>query len=194
MAAAIALQPRPLRAPVRIWKEKGETKPTFEWTRANTLALAKPTCLRCHGVGLLVGRRGHRYPCGCVLRAIFRACYSRYRYILTYQDRVSGSFPTIMKHGKESRRTWSRKNEEFVADFYLVAKRTLDSVHWNVFRYHFLLGGDWKLCTRILHMDCGNFFHSVYRIEQRLGRVFTELQPYALFPVDEYFHGTRKAA
>jgi hypothetical protein len=29
----------------------------------------------------------------------------------------------------------------------------------------------------------------VYRIEQKLGRVFRELEPYSLFPLDEYFHG-----
>jgi hypothetical protein len=41
-------------------------------------------------------------------------------------------------------------------------------------------------------MDRGNFFHAVYRIEQKLGRVFRELEPYALFPVNEYFHGPAK--
>ena len=58
-----------------------------------------------------------------------------------------------------------------------------------MFRYHFLLGADWKLCTRKLDIDRGNFFHAVYRIEQKLGRVFRELEPYSLFPLDEYFHG-----
>jgi hypothetical protein len=32
----------------------------------------------------------------------------------------------------------------------------------------------------------------VYRIEQRLGRVYRELEPYALFPLDEYFGGMGK--
>ncbi len=41
-------------------------------------------------------------------------------------------------------------------------------------------------------MDRGNFFHAVYRIEQKLGRVFRELEPYSLFPVDDYFHGPSK--
>jgi hypothetical protein len=40
-----------------------------------------------------------------------------------------------------------------------------------------------------LQMDRGTFFHSIYRIEQRLGRVFAELQPYALYPLSEYFGG-----
>jgi hypothetical protein len=38
-------------------------------------------------------------------------------------------------------------------------------------------------------MDRGAFFHAVYRIEQRLGRVFAELEPYALYPLSEYFGG-----
>jgi len=58
-----------------------------------------------------------------------------------------------------------------------------------LFRYHFLLGASWKLCTRKLEIDRGNFYHSVYRIEQKLGRAFRETEPYALFPVDEYFNG-----
>jgi len=52
-----------------------------------------------------------------------------------------------------------------------------------------LLGADWKLCCRRLKMDRGNFFHTLYRIQQKLGRVFRELEPYALFPLDEYFGG-----
>ena len=38
-------------------------------------------------------------------------------------------------------------------------------------------------------MDRGNFFHEVYRIEHRLGRVFATLQPYPLYPLTEYFGG-----
>jgi hypothetical protein len=43
-------------------------------------------------------------------------------------------------------------------------------------------------------MDRGNFFHSVYRIEQKLGRMFRELKPYPLFPLDDYFHGPSRLA
>lgn len=85
--------------------------------------------------------------------------------------------------------TWGFKNEEYVADFILTAKRILgaNTLAWNVFRFHFLLGADWKLCTRRLRIDRGTFFHELYRIEQRLGRAYRELQPHALFPVDQYF-------
>jgi hypothetical protein len=92
-------------------------------------------------------------------------------------------------HGRERRQTWGRKDEEYIADFCLVSKRTLDEFEYKVFRFHFLLGADWRLCCRKLGIDRGNFFHTVYRIQQKLGRVFRELEPYSLFPLDEYFNG-----
>jgi hypothetical protein len=91
--------------------------------------------------------------------------------------------------GKDRRRTYGRKREEFMADFCLVSQRVLDPAEYKLFRFHFMLGADWKLCCRRLAMDRGNFFHSVYRIEQKLGKAFAELSPYALYPVDEYFSG-----
>jgi hypothetical protein len=91
--------------------------------------------------------------------------------------------------GRNRPTSWGLKDEEFIADFTLVARRYLTEEEHRLFRFHFLLGADWKLCTRKLGMDRGNFFHAVYRIEQKLGRVFRELQPYPLFPLDDYFHG-----
>jgi len=76
-----------------------------------------------------------------------------------------------------------------MADFCLVSRRVLSEEEYRVFRYHFLLGADWKLCCRQLKMDRGNFFHAIYRIEQKLGRTFAELEPYPLFPIRSYFSG-----
>jgi len=84
---------------------------------------------------------------------------------------------------------YSRKREDFIADFCLVSRRALDDFEYRIFRFHFLLGADWKLCCRQLGVDRGTFFHTVYRIEHRLGRTFAELEPYSLYPVDEYFGG-----
>ena len=92
--------------------------------------------------------------------------------------------------GKDSRVAYGRKTEEFMADFCLVSRRALSPFEYDVFRFHFLLGAEWKLCCWRLHIDRGTFFHTVYRIEQKLGRVFRELEPYSLFPLDEYFGGT----
>lgn len=92
--------------------------------------------------------------------------------------------------GRERNFSWGRKDEEYIADFILVSRRTLDELEHKIFSYHFLLGADWNLCCRRLNVDRGTFFHAVYRIEQKLGRVFRELEPYGLFPLDEYFRGT----
>ncbi len=92
--------------------------------------------------------------------------------------------------GPQRRLTWGRKDEEYIADFYLVSKRYLSDAEFRLFKYHFLYGADWKLCCRKLKIDRGNFFHAVYRIQQNLGRIFHELEPYALFPLDDYFHST----
>jgi hypothetical protein len=161
----------------------------MEWTRSDTIALAKHTCAQCHGVGLRLGRKGKMCPCNCVLRGIFRACYARFRHCATkekYMTRISLDFIP----GRERSFSYGRKDEEYMADFILVSRRTLTEFEYKVFKFHFLLGADWKLCCRRMAIDRGTFFHAVYRIEQELGRVFRELEPYGLFPLDEYFNTT----
>lgn len=87
---------------------------------------------------------------------------------------------------------YGRKEEEYAADFILVTRRSLTSDEYRIFNYRYLLGADWRLCTRKLKTDRGSFFHTVYRIEEKLGRIFRELQPYALHPIDEYFYGAQR--
>jgi hypothetical protein len=103
-------------------------------------------------------------------------------------SRVSLEFTS----GRDKRLAYGRKDEEYAADFCLVSRRTLDEAEYRVFKFHFLLGADWKLCCRRLNIDRGNFFHTVYRIDQKLGRVFRELKPYGLYPLDEYFRNTTR--
>lgn len=80
-----------------------------------------------------------------------------------------------------------------MADFDLVARRSLESdIERRVFTARYLLGADCELCCRQLHMDRGVFFHHVYRIETRLGRVFAELAPYPLYPVADYFSSVER--
>ncbi|MGH9627804.1 MAG: hypothetical protein ACRD7E_05630 [Bryobacteraceae bacterium] len=99
-----------------------------------------------------------------------------------------------LSSGVERRATWGRKDEEYMADFCLVTKRTLTAEEYRIFKYHFLLGADWKLCCRKLKMDRGNFFHAIYRIQQKLGKTFRELEPYALYPVADYFQSLAPGA
>lgn len=158
----------------------------MEWKRSDLLSLARLSCTLCGGEGIKREKEGRIIPCPCVLRAIFRACYARFRVCVEkgkYVSRVS------FEHfgGKERRLMWSRKDEEYVADFHLVSRRTLDPFHYRIFSHHFLLGAHWKLCCRRLHLDRGRFFHATYRVQEALGRVFYELEPYALYPPREYF-------
>jgi hypothetical protein len=159
------------------------------WSRSETIGLAKNSCVFCHGLGMRHGRKGQEKPCNCVFRAIFRACYSRFRYCAMKEKHMTR---VVLQPctGKDSRRTWARRDEDYVADFCLVSQRTLDEFEHKIFRFHFLLGADWKMCCQRLNIDRGTFFHAVYRIEQKLGRIFRELKPYSLYPLDEYFGGT----
>ena len=161
----------------------------MEWNRSETLALAAHNCTRCHGVGSTIGKRGKVAACPCVLRTIFRACYDRFRRCAEKEKSMT-KVTLDLPSGGSRRYSWGRKDEEYIADFCLVSKRHLNEQEYQVFRFHFLLGADWKLCTRRLAMTKGDFFHMVYRIQQRLGRVFRELQPYSLYPLDEYFAST----
>jgi hypothetical protein len=167
-----------------------ERKQTImQWTRSETLALAQQSCTHCYGLGLRPGRAGVSTPCNCVFRAIFRACHARFRQCASKEKYIS-RVSLEANPGRQRRSVWGLKNEEFMADFCLVSRRTLDENQYKIFTNHFLLGADWKLCCRKLGMDRGAFFHEVYRIEQKLGRTFRELEPFALFPLDEYFNST----
>jgi hypothetical protein len=157
------------------------------------IGMAKIGCPKCFGLGLVIGRKGKQRPCGCVLRAVFRACFNKFKEN-EHHARFASTQAQIQffNSGHQTRFTYGRRSEEYNADFYLIAKRTLDPLEWDVFRYHFLQRADWKNCCAKMRIDRGLFFHVVYRVERKLGKIFRELKPYGLFPIDEYFRGTRK--
>lgn len=158
----------------------------MQWNRSNAIGLSKATCTKCQGVGVRAGRGGVDEPCNCVFRGVFRTCWNRFRECAAlgnYGSAVSLEFC----NGSDGRRSYSRKREEYMADFCLVTKRSLNEADHQIFRFHFLLGADWRLCCRRLGMDRGAFFHQLYRIEQKLGRIYAELEPFALFPLEDYF-------
>ena len=91
--------------------------------------------------------------------------------------------------GKESRRSGSRKKRNIGRNSIWSAIEKLDAVEFRVFRYIVLLGADWKPCCRQHGMDRSKFFHAVYRIEPKLGRVFAELEPMGCIPWTNHFGG-----
>jgi hypothetical protein len=155
---------------------------------ADALALGKPSCTYCSGYGRRSILRGPEVICACVWRAVFRACYRRFRECAGSAGHINGI--TLARCGGPSGyRVYSRKREEFAADFVLLARRSLGLEELAVFNSHFLLGADWRLCCRQMHIDRGAFFHLVYAVEVRMGRVYAECDPYSLFPVAGYFVG-----
>jgi hypothetical protein len=157
------------------------------WTRSVCLALSQQSCTYCFGLGLRGGRNEKATPCNCVFRAVFRACYAHFRQC----GDVWGAMSQVHYNSEIAAKTGPRKihgyrREEYCADFILVAKRVLTEQENQLFRFHFLLGADWKQCARRLKIDRGLFFHAVYRIQQKLGLVYGQLRPYRLFPPAEY--------
>lgn len=161
----------------------------MEWTRSETIGLASASCVFCRGLGLRkTPTKGETKPCGCVFREIFRACYSRFRHCKE-KSGFTSKLTLEKTTGASGFRFYGRRNEEYIADFELTCRRSLSQQEHDLFRYHYLLGADWKLCAQRMEIDKGVFFYTKYRIEEKLGRVFRELQPYALFPLDQYFGG-----
>src|SRR5580692_9625599 len=104
----------------------------MEWSRSETLALAMHHCTHCRGSGLRLGRKSSLSPCNCVLRGIFRACYKRFVDCATQARHLSQSAqePHL---GRQRPMSWGRKDEEYIADFCLVARRTLDDFEYKLF-------------------------------------------------------------
>src|ERR1700712_1268930 len=111
----------------------------MQWTRSETLALAQQNCSACYGLGLRAGRSGGSTPCNCVFRAIFRACHSRFRQCAMKEKHIR-RVSLEANPGRQRKSVWGMKNEEFMADFCLVSRRTLTSYEYVIFKYHFLLG------------------------------------------------------
>jgi hypothetical protein len=162
------------------------------WDRSETIALASIRCAACQGLGLVKNAREQEEPCACVLRAIFRACHKRFRRASMPEKRVSVVRWDRSGAGASSHMYFSRKTEEFLADFVNVCRRNLTTEEYYKFKFHYLLGGDVKMVARHLRMDPSNLHHIFDRYEIRLGRAFRETTPFSLFPLDEYFSDTAR--
>jgi len=158
------------------------------WTRSEVIGIAKASCAFCYGYGLRPLLGGAPAPCACVFRAIFRICHARHRECEALASHTNG-IGLERASGPSGYRLYSRKRQEFTADFCLVARRILGAVDYDIFRLHFLGVADWRACCQSLLIDRGTFFHRVYSLMELLGRTYAELRPYPLYPVAGYFAG-----
>lgn len=163
----------------------------MKWIPSELFLMALVACNHCAGTGVRREKRGKPIPCGCALRGIFRVCYLRFRDCAARSKcRTQVTFERNPR-GRSGRGSWGRKDEEYIADFELIGRRSLDELHYRLFRWYFLLGADWQLCCRRMGMDRGALFHAIYRIEEKLGKAFYETEPYALYPPNDYFVARR---
>lgn len=77
---------------------------------------------------------------------------------------------------------------EYMSDFVTVCERALtDPLEQKLFKFHFLLGADYKLYCRRFGLGKDQFFSIVKRIQDRVGHALWSTEPYSLFPVAGYF-------
>jgi hypothetical protein len=162
----------------------------MNWEHSSVIALASSKCKSCAGLGLVLKADGTASDkaCICVVREVFKVCHRRFRdCVMTPKHMTTTSF-TQGKGG--TRKIWGRKTEEFIADFMLVSKRALGdacSIDQAVFKFHFLLGADWKLVCQQMRIDRQHFYSVRDRVIMRLGRAYGDTEPFCLYPLEEYF-------
>ncbi len=163
----------------------------MECNNRDLAILARLDCPHCGGLGYGEFKRRGMLPCECALRNIFRACYARFRHCV--QDARSLSRVNFERAptGRSNRGSWGLKREEYMADFEIVARRTLSAPRYRLFRYHHILGASVLMCARRIGLPSTATHHAVDRIESSLGRAFATLQPYPLYPLSDYFKGRR---
>jgi hypothetical protein len=163
----------------------------------NLIACALMGCTQCNGTGVrLAGCEKSEAACACCYRQIARIVLARVRMYSSTSGHTIRCNMTQFARGSNriGRRENGRKAEELCADAFLIAKRTLSPLEFDIYRRHFLEGAPW---TAFPAVSRGNFFHSCYRIEQKLGERFVNLTPYPVFPLDSYLssdYGLNQAA
>lgn len=105
------------------------------------------------------------------------------RYHATEQAIAQRGARPLLSRGKRGYGT-SLPEVEYCADVLSIAWRELEPLEREVFRCRFLEGRVCTDCCRRLSLDQGTFFHTVYRIEAKLGRAWAREQ---LFPATRYY-------
>ncbi len=160
--------------------------------------LAVAGCSGCHGTGEHLNSL-----CTCVLRGVFEDCYRRFRICARasgFERRVS--FPMVS--GRDRRRTWERRTENYLCDFALTALRVLgrETTRGRIFRWRYLCGATVEMVLeRINHeprlsrsfgrgerpMSRRTLYEMLAKMEARVGEEFLTLKPHPLWPTWKYF-------
>lgn len=156
-------------------------------TRGTALGNSNAFCSQCWGTGAFVSAAGRSTRvCACVYRRIFRNCLRRY---LNVERSQGGWYRCKTERSQAGTLMCGFKDVEYAADVDLTAKRVLSRRQYLIFSLYHSRRLDWhKMCLK-LGLSHGDFFHAVYVVEAILGRAFSELRPYPLYPFTKYFAG-----
>jgi len=150
------------------------------------MALASSSCVFCRGLGL--HRDGKQKTiCACVYRKVFRVCLSRY-----YHERNKDHLLLRIEVGFGSP-TFACPGAEYIADFENVSMKSLPvGVMRTIMQIHFFDGHDYKhsycLAQKVdKQLNSGGYWHALYRLQEIAGRRLITVQPYRIYPLDEYF-------
>jgi hypothetical protein len=86
---------------------------------------------------------------------------------------------------------WGLKREEYMADFELVARRSLSQAEHRLFRFHHILAASEAMCAKRLGISTQTAKRAIQRLEAKLGLTFAMIEPYALYPLYDYFNRIR---
>jgi hypothetical protein len=108
-------------------------------------------------------------------RNLFAPVYARFRHCADKQECLTQKNFEYQPGSGETAVTYDRKDEEFSADFVLIAKRHLEPQEIPALPLSFparsrLENSAAPGCT----CPRGLFFHAVYRIQQKLGKAYRE--------------------
>ena len=163
----------------------------MDWNKRDLEFLARSDCPLCKGEGRTPSNQRVIQPCDCSLKGIFRACYARFRDCVSDGRALSRVSFDRSPTGRSNRGMWGLKREEYMADFQLVARRSLTQAEHRLFRFHHILGASEAMCAKRLGISTLAVKYALQRLEVRLGTVFVSLEPYALYPLYDYFNKVR---
>lgn len=155
--------------------------------------LADNHCTNCHGLGARHAFRSGSgaVVCNCVFRKVFKIVMRKFQEIAA--DGIGRVYTTRRPNGPFC----EMLSHDFRAEVVQTAKKFLNKTEYITFHCSSDLKLPWKDCIPMINnmhrdigekppmFDRGKYFHTVYRIQARLGNAWMS---HGMFPLGKYFH------
>jgi hypothetical protein len=153
----------------------------MQWTPETAAQLSRPGCRDCRETGLVSTNL-----CDCVSRAVFRACYRRFKHCGTMHVSMRKVNFERTSKGVDRTLSWVRRNEDYRADFHSCGLRALPRHLYQLFSFYHLHGCSLDVARRRLGMSYRQSVEWIGEVETFVGREIAFLEPYSLFPPQGY--------